>query len=171
MPSPEKTLPEAVHYILHGPHLSVLTTTDPDGTPQTSVIFVKPDGGDILFSTIKARRKTINMRRDPRVNLLIHGLPADRPNQAGDGPNYATISGGVELTDDPQGTFHQEMYDLHMGGATPPPEPGAQRVIVRIVPQRVYLPTFAGIAPQPEGREATSQRGLADDIYDGRKPG
>ncbi len=137
-------LNEAVGYILDGPHLSVLATTDPDGKPQTSVIFVKRDGDHILFSTIKGRRKTINMSHDSRVNLLIHGLPVDRPNSAGDGPNYATISGTVELTDDPNGAFHQEMYDIHMGGATPPPEPGAQRVIVRIVPQRVYVPTFPG---------------------------
>jgi len=151
MPSPDKNLPEAVRYILRGPHLSVLSTTDPDGKPQTSVIFVKPDGGEILFSTIKGRRKTTNMSRDPRVNLLIHGVPVDRPNHAGDGPNYATISGTVQLIDDPQGTFHQEMYDLHMGGATPPPEPGAQRVIVRIVPQHIYLPTFPAIPSQPHG--------------------
>ena len=134
----------AVRYILDGPHLSVLATTDPDGKPQTSVIFVKRDGDHILFSTIKGRRKTINMSHDSRVNLLIHGLPVDRPNYAGDGPNYATISGTVELTDDPNGAFHQEMYDIHMGGATPPPEPGAQRVIARIVPQRIYVPTFPG---------------------------
>jgi PPOX class probable F420-dependent enzyme len=135
-------LSTAVRYILDGPHLSVLATTDADGKAQTSVIFVRPDGDDILFSTIKGRRKTINMSRDPRVNLLIHGLPADRPNYAGDGPNYATISGTVELTDDPKGAFHQEMYAVHMDGAAPPPEPGAQRVIVRIVPQRIYVPTF-----------------------------
>jgi PPOX class probable F420-dependent enzyme len=139
-------LNEAVRYILDGPHLSVLATTDPDGKPQTSVIFVKRDGDHILFSTIKGRRKTINMSHDSRVNLLIQGLPVDRPSYAGDGPNYATISGTVELTDDPNGAFHQEMYEIHMGGATPPPEPGAQRVIARIVPRRVYVPTFPGPA-------------------------
>jgi PPOX class probable F420-dependent enzyme len=145
MPSPDKRLHEAVRYILNGSHLSVLSTADPDGKPQTSVIFVKPDGSDILFSTIKGRRKTTNMSRDPRVNLLIHGLPVDLPNHAGDGPNYATISGTVQLTDDPEGAFHQEMYEIHMGGATPPPEPGAQRVIARIVPHHIYAPTFPGI--------------------------
>jgi PPOX class probable F420-dependent enzyme len=139
-------LSRAVRSILDGPHLSVLATTDADGKPQTSVIFVKRDGDDILFSTIKGRRKTINMSRDPRVNLLIHGLPVDHPNYAGDGPNYTTISGTVELTDDPNGAFHQEMYGIHLGGAIPPPEPGAQRVIVRIVPQRIYIPTFPGPA-------------------------
>lgn len=53
--------------ILAGPHLAILSTVNPDGLPQTSVIFVKPDGADVLFSTIKGRRKTLNMRRDPRV--------------------------------------------------------------------------------------------------------
>lgn len=149
-------LNKAVSYILDGPHLSVLATTDADGKPQTSVIFVKRDGDDILFSTIKGRRKTINMSRDPRVNLLIQGLPVDRPSYGGDGPNYATISGTVELTDDPNGAFHQEMYDLHMDGATPPPEPGAQRVIVRIVPQRIYVPAFP--APQNAAGNAHEQR-------------
>jgi PPOX class probable F420-dependent enzyme len=138
-------LNRAVRHLLDGPHLSVLATADADGKPQTSVIFVKHDGDTILFSTVKGRRKTTNMTRDPRVNLLIHGLPLDRPNQTGDGPNYVTISGVVELTDDPTGAFHQQMYDLHMGGATPPPEPGAQRVIVRIVPRHAYIPTFASI--------------------------
>jgi PPOX class probable F420-dependent enzyme len=135
-------LSQAVRYILDGPHLSVLATIDADGIPQTSVIFVKRDGDDILFSTIKGGRKTINMSRDPRVNLLINGLPVDRPNYAGDGPNYATISGAAELTDDPNGAFHQEMYDIHIGGATLLPEPGAQRMIVRIVAHRLYIPTF-----------------------------
>jgi PPOX class probable F420-dependent enzyme len=131
--------------------LIVLVTTDLAGKPQTSVIFVKRDGDDILFSTIKGRRKTINMTHNPRVNLLIHGLPLDRPNYAGDGPNYATITGTVELTEDPDGAFHQEMYDLHMGGATPPPEPGAQRVIVRSRPQHIYLPTFPGPSRPADG--------------------
>jgi PPOX class probable F420-dependent enzyme len=139
-------LNEPVRYILDGPHLSILATTDSDGKPQTSVIFVKRDADHILFSTIKGRRKTINMSHDSRVNLLIHGLPVDRPNYAGDGPNYATISGTVELTADPSGAFHEEMYGIHMGGASPPPEPGAQRVIARIVPHRVYVPTFPGPA-------------------------
>jgi hypothetical protein len=100
-----------------------------------SVIFVKPDGDDILFSTIEGRRKTANMLRDPRVTLLLHSLTASAVSSA-----YATIYGAVELTDDPGGAFHQVMYGLYMGGATPPPEPGARRVIVRLRPQRAYAP-------------------------------
>lgn len=116
--------------ILAGPHLAILSTTNPDGAPQSSVIFVKPDGDDLLFSTIEGRRKTRNMRRDPRVSLLLHG----------DTGVYATVSGTVELVDDPTGEFHQVVYDLHMGGATPPAEPGAERLIVRLHPTRTYAP-------------------------------
>jgi PPOX class probable F420-dependent enzyme len=124
---------QAARQILGSPHLSVLATTNADGSAQMSVIFVKPDGDDVLFSTIEGRRKTTNLLRDPRATLLLHSLTASATDSA-----YATIHGTVEVTDDPGGAFHQVMYDLHMGGATPPPEPGAHRLIVRVHPQRAY---------------------------------
>lgn len=126
-------LTDAVRDIIAGPHLSVLATTNPDGRPQTSVIFVTLDGNDIVFSTITGRRKTSNMHRDPRVNVLLHRL-----TDTGEQPAYVTVSGSVTLADDPDGSFHQAMYDIYMGGATPPPEPGAERVIVRLTPSRVF---------------------------------
>ncbi|MGO9899823.1 MAG: hypothetical protein ACLP0J_09045 [Solirubrobacteraceae bacterium] len=108
------------------------------------MIFVKRDGDDILFCTIKGRRKTINMRRDPRVNLLIHGLPVDRPNHAGDGPNYANILAPEHSPKTQAGRFIRRSTTSTWAARPPPPEPGAQWVIVRIVPQRIYVPTFPG---------------------------
>jgi PPOX class probable F420-dependent enzyme len=134
-PTAHSTLPAPVRDLLGGPHLSVLATTNPDGSPQTSVIFVTREGDDILFSTIKGRRKTANMQRDPRVNLLVHRLSVDDTY-----PPYAAISATVDLIDDPEGSFHQVIYDIHMGRATPPPEPGAERLIVRMRPDKVYVP-------------------------------
>jgi PPOX class probable F420-dependent enzyme len=136
-------LTEAVRKILDGPHLSVLATTNRDGSPQTSVIFVTREGDDILFSTIKGRRKTTNMVRNPRVNLLVHSLPVGES-----GTTYATVAGSVELADDPDGSFHQVMYDIHMGGATAPSEPGAERVIARIRPQKRYVSPHGGTAAE-----------------------
>jgi PPOX class probable F420-dependent enzyme len=125
---------QVARQILEGPHLSVLATTNADGSAQMSVIFVKPDGDDILFSTIEGRRKTTNMLRDPRVTLLLHSHPAGTLSA------YATIHGIAELTDDPDGSLSKVMYDLYMDGATPPPEPGAHRLIVRVRPRRAYAP-------------------------------
>ena len=135
IPNVSEIASDAVRDILAGPHLSVLATTNPDGAPQTSVIFITRQADDIVFSTIKGRRKTTNMQRHPGVNVLVHRLPIGEAY-----PPYATISGTVELVDDPDGSFHQVMYDIHMGGATPPPEPGAERVIVRMKPNRIYVP-------------------------------
>ena len=132
---PEETAQQTAARILAGPHLSILTTINPDGSPQASVIFVKYEDGDLLFSTIKGRRKTRNMEREPRVSLLVHGLPVG----SADG-TYAVISGIAKITDDPENTFHQVMFDLHMGGATAPPEPGAERVVVRLHPTHTYAP-------------------------------
>jgi PPOX class probable F420-dependent enzyme len=147
---PREAARQTATRILSGPHLSVLSTANSDGSPQASVIFVKPDGDDVLFSTIAGRRKTRNMQRDPRVSLLVHSLPAD-----GVEFTYAAIFGAVELTDDPDGAFHQVMYDLHMGGATPPPEPGARRLVVRLRPEHIYAPPAYRAAPEQPGSQQT----------------
>lgn len=126
---------QAADRILAGPHLAILSTINADGSPQTSVILVKADADAIRFSTLRGRRKTANMQRDPRVNLLVHTMPLTAADST-----YASIAGTVAITEDPTGAFHQVMYDLYMGGATPPPEPGAERLIVRLTPTRFYVP-------------------------------
>ena len=108
-------------------------------TQQGFLVYsVKPKTAGLSLTgeiTIPGRRKTLNMLRNPRVSLLVHSLPGD-----GAEFTYASISGAVELTDDPDGRFHQVMYDLHMGGAAAPSEPGAHRLIVRLRPERIYAP-------------------------------
>lgn len=123
------TLNESARDVLDGPHIAVLATSNADGRPQSTVIFVKRDGDAVLFSTIKGRVKTRNMARDPRVSLLVVDWAKGR---------YIEIRGSVEITDDPEKRLLYEMYDRYMGGTPPPPEPDAERLIVRITPQRVY---------------------------------
>jgi PPOX class probable F420-dependent enzyme len=123
------TLNEAARAVLDGPHIAAIATSNVDGRPQSSVIFVKRDGDTVVFSTIKGRLKTRNMARDPRVSLLV----ADKSQ-----PRYLEIRGTVEITEDPEKRLLYEMYDRYMGGATPPPEPEAERLIVRITPEKVY---------------------------------
>jgi PPOX class probable F420-dependent enzyme len=122
-------LSEPAREVLDGPHIAVLATSNADGRPQSTVIFVKRDGDAVLFSTIKGRLKTRNMARDPRVSLLVVDWAKGR---------YIEIRGSVEITDDPEKRLLYEMYDRYMGGTPPPPEPEAERLIVRITPQRVY---------------------------------
>jgi PPOX class probable F420-dependent enzyme len=122
-------LSEPAREVLDGPHIAVLATSNADGRPQSTVIFVKRDGDAVVFSTIKGRLKTRNMARDPHVSLLVVDWAKGR---------YIEIRGSVEITDDPEKRLLYEMYDRYMGGTPPPPEPEAERLIVRITPQRVY---------------------------------
>jgi PPOX class probable F420-dependent enzyme len=123
------TLNDVAREVLDGSHIAAIATSNSDGRPQSSVIFVKRDGDSVVFSTIKGRLKTRNMARDPRVSLLVIDKERGR---------YVEIRGTVEITEDPEKRLLYEMYDRHMGGTTPPPEPDAERLIVRITPQKVY---------------------------------
>ena len=44
-------LTEAAREVLDGPHTAVIATSNADGRPQSSVIFVRRDGDTVLFST------------------------------------------------------------------------------------------------------------------------
>jgi PPOX class probable F420-dependent enzyme len=123
-------LNDSARDVIDGPHVAVLATSNRNGRPQSSVIFIKRDGDTVLFSTIKGRLKTRNMTRDPRVSLVV----VDK-NNAG---RYVEIRGTVDITDDPDKTLMYEMYDRYMGGATPPPEPDAHRLIVRITLEKLW---------------------------------
>jgi PPOX class probable F420-dependent enzyme len=123
------TLNDAAREVIDGPHIAAIATSNTDGRPQSSVIFVKRDGDTVVFSTIKGRLKTRNMARDPRVSLLVVDKGKGR---------YVEIRGTVEITDDPEKRLLYEMYDRYMGGMAPPPEPDAERLIVRITPEKVY---------------------------------
>jgi PPOX class probable F420-dependent enzyme len=123
------TLNETARDVLDGPHFAMLATSNSDGRPQSSVIFVKREGDTVVFSTIKGRLKTRNMARDPRISLLVVDKESGR---------YVEIRGSVEITDDPEKRLLFAMYDTYMGGMPPPPEPDAERVIVRVTPEKVY---------------------------------
>jgi PPOX class probable F420-dependent enzyme len=57
--------------LLDGPNYAVVATVNPDGSPQTSVVWVGRDGADVLFSTVAGRVKHRNLLRDPRVSVTV----------------------------------------------------------------------------------------------------
>ena len=48
-------LSEATIRLVDGKNYAVLATVNPDGSPQTSVVWVGRDGDDLLFSTVEGR--------------------------------------------------------------------------------------------------------------------
>ena len=121
-------LDDTARDLLDGPHIAILATANADGRPQSTVIFVKREDDAVVFSTIRGRLKTRNMMRDPRVSLLVLEHRG----------RYVEIRGTVDIEGDPDKKLLHELYHRYMDGATPPPEPKAERLIVRITPEKLY---------------------------------
>jgi PPOX class probable F420-dependent enzyme len=123
-------LPERARELFDAPNHATVATIEPDGRPQSSVVWVRTDGDDILFSTIKGRRKHANLTRDPRVSVLVFD-PADPYT-------YAEVRGAAVITDDPAAELIEELA-LKYTGESFGIRPGEARVIVRVSPDRVVV--------------------------------
>jgi PPOX class probable F420-dependent enzyme len=64
---PTTPLPDDVKDILDKPVFAHVATINPDGSPQSSVVWVERDGDLILFSTADGRVKPRNLAADDRV--------------------------------------------------------------------------------------------------------
>jgi len=119
---------EATLKLLDGPNYAVLATLNPDGSPQTSAMWVGRDGDDLLFSTVEGRVKHRNMMRDPRVSVTVI--------DSADPENYVELRGRVTMTPDigrAVDTWLSWKYD----GTDPDPDrPGAVRVVVRMAVEK-----------------------------------
>src|SRR5260370_650770 len=73
---------ESALRLVDGANYAVLATVNPDGSPQTSVVWVGRDGGDLLFSTVEGRVNHPDMVLDALVRgstsavrtLMAHDL-------------------------------------------------------------------------------------------------
>jgi len=85
------TLSEKARAFLNEKRFAVLATINSDGTPQLTTMWYLLEGDTIVMNTKAGRLKERNMRRDPRIAICVE-----------DGYNYVTISGTVEMIDDPE---------------------------------------------------------------------
>jgi PPOX class probable F420-dependent enzyme len=122
-------LDDQVKGLLDGRPFAVLATLNPDGTPQTSVIWVARDGDVLIFTTHDQRRKARNLLRDPRASVTV--FAADDPYRTAD------IRGTVELVDDPDRRLSVELTRRYLGQDPPPDPPGSHRLIGRLSPEHV----------------------------------
>ncbi|RLU86904.1 PPOX class F420-dependent enzyme [Streptomyces griseocarneus] len=115
------------------PVFATVATVQPDGSPQLSVTWVARDGDDLLISTTVGRRKEKNLRRDPRVTVMIN--PHNAPYTYAEVRGSATLSteGGAELIDELARKYTGKDYaDFNPAAAQDAP-----RVVVRVTPRKV----------------------------------
>lgn len=65
------SIPESHLDLLLEPVNGVLTTIMQDGQPQLSIVWADYDGEYVLVNTTLERQKGVNMRANPKVNVLL----------------------------------------------------------------------------------------------------
>ncbi|MFC4562945.1 PPOX class F420-dependent oxidoreductase [Nocardiopsis mangrovi] len=112
---------------------ATVATVAPGGHPHLTVVWIKRDGDDLLFSTTVDRRQGKNIARDPRVTVMIN--PPETPYA------YAEIRGTATVTPDPADELPDELSLKYTGQnyATFNPASGedGERIIVRVTPTRI----------------------------------
>jgi PPOX class probable F420-dependent enzyme len=122
-------LSESIVQLLDGRNYAVLATVNPDGSPQTSVMWVGRDGTDLLFSTVAGRVKHRNMVRDPRVSVTVI--------DSADPENYIELRGRVTITLDVGRQLDTRLSWKYDGKDPGEDQPGAVRVAVRMTVEKV----------------------------------
>lgn len=133
------TIPDTHRDLLQAPVHGVLTTMMPDGTPQSSIVWVDYDGEYVLINTTLERQKGRNMRANPKVAMLIIDPK--------DGSRWIEVRGQVrEMTRDGAEAHADKLTQRytakqHFYGDIYPVEQKQKetRVIVKIEPLKVSL--------------------------------
>lgn len=119
---------EATLKLLDGRNYAVLATVNPNGSPQTSAMWVGRDGDDLLFSTVEGRVKHQNMLRDPRVSVTVL--------DSADPENYVELRGRVSISPDIGRKVDAKLSWKYDGKDPDPDRPGAVRVVVRMTVEK-----------------------------------
>lgn len=115
--------------------LAHLATTNPDGSPQMSVVWVGLDGDELVVGHLMGGRKVQNIARDPRVVLTVEAEGANPVGMA----NHLVVRGTARLVEGGAPELLQRLAEVYVGPGVrfPPfddPPPGH---VIRITPERI----------------------------------
>jgi PPOX class probable F420-dependent enzyme len=107
----------------------VVPVTLPDGTPQLTVVWYLWDGKTFRFSTTTNRAKYVNIKRNPRISLLVDDF---------DNKRHVVAYGHAEITNQDR-DFSRLLFQKYL-----PDDPRARegdddpdRVVITLHPERI----------------------------------
>ena len=108
-----------------------LATLMPNGAPQATPVWIDYDGENVLFNTAIGRQKDKNLQADGRVSVML--VDPENPYR------YLEVRGKVvERTTAGADDHINKMAKKYLGQDVYPfRQPGEQRVIFKIAPERV----------------------------------
>jgi len=132
-----------VKAVLESAPLVHLTTVDPDGRPQVSLVWVGLEGDQIVMGHLAERRKVHNIRRDDRVALSM--LAGGRDHRGLE--TYLVIHGRAHVEPGGAPVLLQRLAKKYLGPGVvfPPGDNPPEGYITRVTIERV-----TGIGPWAE---------------------
>ncbi|HEY3505197.1 MAG TPA: PPOX class F420-dependent oxidoreductase [Actinocatenispora sp.] len=118
-----------VEALLARPLHAVVGLNRPDRPPQLTVVWFDWDGSTFRFSTTRSRAKYANLRRDPRLSLLV-----DDPV----GNTYVVAYGRARVEPDGHAELSRRLFARYLPGQDlggRPEDP--DRVVVALTPDRI----------------------------------
>jgi PPOX class probable F420-dependent enzyme len=128
------SVPESHQDLLHSA-VGSFATVGPDGRPQLTEVWFLYEDGSVALSLNAARQKTKNLIARPHCSLLILDLAVPE--------RYLEIRGDVEISPD-DGSFVAKVGKKYSTDLSMYDSPGDERVVVRIVPQRINAVDMRG---------------------------
>ncbi|MEX0782957.1 MAG: PPOX class F420-dependent oxidoreductase [Dehalococcoidia bacterium] len=125
------SIPESHRDILKGKNFAHIATTMPDGSPQSTPVWIDLEGDTILFNTAEGRQKTRNLDRDGRVAISVV--------DAGNPYRYIQVRGKVtERTTEGADAHIDKLAKKYMGVDSYPRRRASEtRVIYKVQPEHV----------------------------------
>jgi PPOX class probable F420-dependent enzyme len=124
--------------LAQGKNLATVVTLMPDGQPQALLTWVDSDGDYLLVNTEPQRQRARNLRRDPRITVLIHS--------DSDPWDWSEVRGHVvDVVDGTQAREHIDKLSRKYVGRDYRNPIGPQgRVILKIAADKVNTPRSLG---------------------------
>jgi len=116
------------------PNFGHLATLEPDGSPQVTPVWIDADDEHIIINSAKGRKKVRNVERDPRVSVEV--VEQDNPY------SMLSVKGKVVgITAEGADDHIDALAKKYLGQDSYPfRQPGEQRLILRIQPEKVIAP-------------------------------
>ena len=117
--------------ILNGKNFATVATVMPDGSPEATLVWIETDGTYIYFNTAMHRLKARNLKRDPRVAIVVY----DRNEPYSEvlairGRVEMILEGAHEHIDKLSRSYEGKPFDFR---------PAETRVIVKVTPERIHV--------------------------------
>jgi PPOX class probable F420-dependent enzyme len=122
-------IPDEFHPLLYSTAVAFVSTLGVNGAPQVTPIWFSFDGDRVRFSLVDGRQKLKNLRRDPRVAVLV--VDPAQPTY------YVELRGRADLVADPDLELERLVSIKYTGGWTDGETPGTHRFAATVDVERI----------------------------------